>query len=454
MVRRKIQPRHFLIAGLALLWLRNAPLALFLPLWSHGDEIGYLDYAMKIGRGHLPRVDEFIEPAVFRLHKARYDGRYISPHRSMRFVMPRDLGLAAYSYEAQQPPLPMLVFAAFRLPLKAVGLPLLIQVKALRLVGLLIVSAGLLLLYASFRRRKDLRLFWYAPLLLIPLLSQDMFVSINTDVFAFLGGAGVVGAIVLLFERPLSAGRWALLAAATGTAMWMKVTGLLFFALWPILALTLGRTVAGSRNRRKLAALAAGFFILAGILASPWYVRNYLQGSHALGYPLKGQEGVPFKPLSSPPLDWSQIKTFKNAFGRTLMRGELLWNGGYLTGFSPWVEKILQDILFWIFFAAGFAAVVFPLSRSEIEANRMYFILAAAGAGMIAGMLVLHFGWGGISYYLARYSFAGLYPIMLVFSGGCRRVIPEDRLAVALPALALLGYNAAYTYRLIIRVLD
>jgi hypothetical protein len=122
-------PRNLLIVGLAFLWIRNAPLSLLLPLWSHGDEIGYFDYVMKIGRGHLPRPDESIEPAVFRLHKARYDGRYISLNRKMRSVMPRDLGLAAYSYEAQQPPLPLLLLAAFRWPMKEAGMPLLAQVK-------------------------------------------------------------------------------------------------------------------------------------------------------------------------------------------------------------------------------------------------------------------------------------------------------------------------------------
>jgi hypothetical protein len=122
-------PRNLLIVGLAFLWIRNAPLSLLLPPWSHGDEIGYFDYVKKIGRGHLPRPDESIEPAVFRLHKARYDGRYISLNRKMRSVMPRDLGLAAYSYEAQQPPLPLLLLAAFRWPMKEAGMPLLAQVK-------------------------------------------------------------------------------------------------------------------------------------------------------------------------------------------------------------------------------------------------------------------------------------------------------------------------------------
>lgn len=454
MPKKLFHPRNLLIIGLAFLWLRNGPLALFLPIWSHGDEIGHFDYVMKLGRGHLPRPDEYIEPAVFRLHKGHYDGRFISPDRKMVFVMPADLGLAAYSYEAVQPPLPYLLLAALRLPMKAAGLPLLAQVKGLRLAALLAVSAGLLILYLAMRRRPDLGLFWHAPLLFIPLLAQDMFVSINTDAFAFLFGCGVVWAIFGLFDRPASAGRWGLLALTLVLAMSTKATCAFFFALWPILAAVLGRSVAKGPERRRVFALAAVFLVAAGVLSAPWYILNYARNSYLFGFQFKEKNDLSYKRFDPPPLQRKEILEFKNAFGHTLLRGEILWHGAFLDGLpQPWAN-ILTEIVFWIVFAAGLFAVFLPVGKFAESSTGPYVVLAAAGFGVIASLFVLNFSWGGIPFYHARYAFAGLFPIMLVFAGGCRRLIPEDRLAVALPALVLLGHNAAYTYRLVIRVLS
>ncbi len=505
-MKKPFQPRNLLILGLAFLWLRNAPLALFLPIWVHGDEIGHLDYLMKVGRGRLPLPGEYIEPAVFRLHKGHYDGRYISPDKDMVFVMPQDLGLAAYSYEAPQPPLPYLLLAAFRFPMKAAGMPLLAQVRALRLVSLLAMSAGLLLIFAVLKRRKDLGLFWHAPLLFIPLLAQDMFVSLNTDSFAFLFGCGVVWTIFRLFERPASAGRWAALGAAVVLAMWTKATCAFFFALWPIVAVVLflrvkkakmdsgcaddGRALrkagdgAGesgappmeegweegekselartSKERRRIVVYAAAFFTAALALSAPWYVANSARNSYVFGFQFNETNDLSYKRFNPPPLRSKEILEFGNAFGHSLLRGELLWKGKYLEGLpQPW-DNILTQAVVWIVFALGLLAVFWPPAKStagfsgEIEkpARGEYFVIAAAGAGVIAALFVLNFGWGGIPFYHARYAFAGLYPIMLVFSGGCRGLIPEDRLAVALPALLLLGYNAAYTFRLVSSVLS
>lgn len=504
-MKKLFQPRTLLFLGLAVLWLRNAPMAVLFPIWAHGDEIGHLDYTMKIGRGRIPRPNEYIEPAVFRLHKGHYDGRYISPHKHMSFVMPKDLGLAAYSYEAPQPPLPYLILAAFRFPMKAAGMPLLAQVRGLRLVCLLAVSVGLFVLYRALRRRTDLGLFWYAPLVFIPLLSQDMFHVLNTDVFAFLFGCGVVWAVFRLFERPAAAGRWAVMSAAVILSMWTKATCGFFFALWPILAIVLvirtknertasgenhggrasekaagggenrleenvrdgaigdgegnpgrvnfGFTAEGGGAKKRIAGLAALFFVAAAALSAPWYIRNSVRNSYVFGFQFNEKNDLSYNRYQAPPLRRKEALEFKNAFGHTLLRGEMTWKGAYLDGFpQPW-NKILTEILFWIIFAVGLFAVFLPVSTAAKTSAGPYFVFAAAGAGLILSLFVLHFGWGGIPFYHARYAFAGLYPILLVFSGGCRRLIPEDRLALTLPALVLLVYNAAYTYRLVVRVL-
>ncbi len=418
MAKKLFQPRNLLIAGLALLWFRNAPLAVLFPIWAHGDEIGHLDYLMKIGRGHLPRPDEYIEPAVFRLHKGHYDGRFISPDKHMAFVMPKDLGLAAYSYEAPQPPLPYLILAAFRLPMKAAGMPLLAQVRGLRLVCLLAVSIGLFVLFRALRRRTDLGLFWYAPLLFIPLLSQDMFHVLNTDVFAFLFGCGVFWAAMRLFERPAAAGRWAVLSAAVVLAMWTKATCGFFFALWPILAVVLVRAAPKGKERRRIAVLAAAFFAAAVALSAPWYVANSVRNSYVFGFQFNEKNDLSYNRYQAPPLRRKDVLEFKNAFGHTLLRGELTWKGAWLDGLpQPW-NKILTEILFWIIFAVGLFTVFLPVSTAAKTSTGPYFVFAAAGAGVILSLFVLHFTWGGIPFYHARYAFAGLYPILLDFRRG------------------------------------
>ena len=58
-----------LFAAITFLFLRNIPLCLFMPIWSHGDEIGHFDYILKLSRGHLPQPTDLIESQLFLLHK-------------------------------------------------------------------------------------------------------------------------------------------------------------------------------------------------------------------------------------------------------------------------------------------------------------------------------------------------------------------------------------------------
>jgi hypothetical protein len=441
----------FFIFGIMILWARNAPLAVILPPWSHGDEIAHFDYAMKLGRGHIPKPEDEIEPEVFHLHRDHYDAGYISFQRAMGFEKPGDLGLAGYSYEAPHPPVPYLVLAAFRLPLNSAGLPLLAQVKALRLVILLVMSAGLLVIHLTLRRRSELAPFWSAPLAFIPLLPQDMYFSINTDVFAFTAGCGVVWGIFRLFDRPSAAGRWFVLALLIAFSMWIKATGAFYFALWPILAVVLCRSASGRAARRRIAALAAIFFILAGLSAAPWYVSNAVNHSYVFGFQFNADTMLPYKSFAPPRLQWPRIKEFFHAFGNTLIRGEFLWHGAFLDGLpQPW-NWIFQGIMFWIVFTAGLVAVFLPPPKTPAG---LFFILAAGGAGVIVSLFVLHFGFGGIPFYHARYAFAGLYLILLIFAAGWRRLWPADGPAIALPAAILFAYNISYTAHLLSAVLS
>ena len=439
-------PGLFFILGVACLWLRNAPLAVILPPWSHGDEMAHLDYAMKIGRGHLPLPNELMERSLFQLHKKKYDSRYISAGRPVKINRPRDLGLAAYSYEAIQPPLPYLVYAAFRIPLRAAGIPLLAQVKILRLAALLVVTAGLFVLYRTFRSRTDLSPYWSVPLLLIPLLAQDMFFSINTDVFAFFFGCAFIGAVFRLFDRPLSAGRWAFLAAVTALAMWTKATCVFLLALWLVLSVMFVHSTPGRGNKKRLAGLAAVFFLAAAAFGSPWYIVNQMRQGYTFGYTFNGKDGIPYKPFPPSPLNWRNTKRFANAFCVTVIRGEFFWKGKFFKGLpDPW-DLIFAQIFVGLIFAAGLAAVIFRLPGTRAGP---FILLAAYGAGLIFSLFVIYVVWGGLPFYHARYAFVGLYPIIFLISAGWRRLIPDDRWAAIVPAVLLFGFNAAYTIRLL-----
>lgn len=172
---------HFVIFifGVLFLLVRNLPLCFLMPIWAFGDEIGHFDYVMKLNRWHLPNPHEQIEASLFLFHKANWDSRVISTVRFQAIRSIKDMGLSGYSYEAHHPPLPYLILSLIRFALVLKKLPLMLQVKIMRIICLLTIVLGLIIIYIFLSRNKVNNILFYLPLGFIPLLAQDMYFSIN-----------------------------------------------------------------------------------------------------------------------------------------------------------------------------------------------------------------------------------------------------------------------------------
>jgi len=438
----KFSPFFILILALSLLFIRNLPLCFIIPIWSHGDEIGHLDYVFKLNQGHLPYPTEFIESSLFILHKRHYDSRYLTKRSGYHIKSPEELGLAAYSYEANQPPLPYLIMALFRYILICLNTSLLLQVKFLRIIPLLAISCGLVIIYLGLKRTKIQNILYYYPLLFIPLLAQDMFFSINTDAFSFLFGSLAITGMIYLFKSSYSQKGWIWLTVGTSLALWTKATNVLLFIPWLILTFFLWQK---KKNKRVLF-VSLLFLIIAIILSSPWYIYNQVRFSNPfidsfdLDYPL----------LSPQPLSISTFKSFTLAFTRTLFRGEFIWHGHYFDILHGWMNIFFISLIPLFVFIAGFLSAFIGFDQSDRKIFQ-FFILCAT-----AIFLTLFFAdivLGGIPHYHARYSFASLYFIMFVYAAGWRRLLSSNALSFLIPVGLLLAYNLSHTIILLSKVI-
>ena len=442
----KITPLLILVTGLSFLFIRNIPLCFIMPLWSHGDEIGHMDYALKLNRGHFPGLTEYIEPSLFLLHKANYDNRYLTNHPRHNIQKLDDMGLAAYSYEANQPPFPYLIIALFRRILSSFNVSFLLQVKLLRLLSLFAFSLGLVLIYLGMKTAKISNPFYYYPLLFIPLLAQDMYFSINTDSFAFLGGCFVIMMMILLFKNPSSMKNWILLFLGVSIALWMKATNAFYFILWPILTVFLWN----KKPNKKILLPSILFLLLAILLSSPWYVCNKIRFSGFFGYQFTGAPEVPYTPYALRPVSIATLIEFVFAFIGTLFRGELLWNGRYFDVLYGWPNYIFIIIFNLFIFLVGVISFFKYFDYSNRKISRFFII---GGIVSIFTFVFLHFTIAGIPFYHARYAFGGLCFIMFIYAAGWRRLLNSDALSLFVPAGWLLTYNLVLTSNLILKVI-
>jgi len=426
--------RICLIAGLLALFIRNVPLSFLLPIWAHGDEIGHLDCIMKIGRGKVPFPGDRIESALFLFHRARWDGRIMSEKGGRAPQRVEDLGLAGYSYEASQPPLPHILLALARWPLKGLGLQL--QVHLLRCISSLVVSLGLLAIFLFLKRRPHLGFLFTAPLLFIPLLAHDTFFSINTDVFSFLFGTLALLSMFRLAEDVRPVRNWVWVSLWISCAMWTKTVNAFLLILWILLAAWL---LAKTRNLRIAARMALfGTFTL--ILSAPWYIFNYLRFSH----PFIMSE-LPYPLIPSPAFSLASVINFFKAFLTTLFRGEFFWHGRY---FDPLPQPIHSWIVFWVPAALMVIGTIAALSDRRPE-RRMKAVAAGLGITGIVVILAAYIILGQVGFYNARYTFAGLILWVLLWACGWRALIPEKTLALVIPAAWLAFYSVLYSVKLL-----
>ena len=445
-MKRFFTPQRILMLSLGALLIRNLPLCVLMPIWSHGDEIGHLDYVLKIGRGQIPQPSQYIESGLFLFHRGKADGRYLSDIRKIGIWSPKDMGLGAYSYEAFQPPLPYVLMAALRAVFLLFGPSFLAQVLFLRIVALLAVAGGFIVLYAGLRKAGVKDIVFYSPLFFIALLAQDMFMSLNTDAFAFLAGCLGLATMIVFMKNPRSPRAAAAFCLSVIAAMWTKATLAFFFVLWPLLIFFLWKRT----KNKKIICRAFVFLLMALLLSSPWYLYNQSRFSSFFGFQFHKNDEIPYKAYAPGPISLVRAGDFAIAFGRTLIRGELLWNGAYFDIVAGWGNLALFGLLPGAALVLGLASL--RRASGDIAAD-IRRIFTAGALAIIAGLFCLHFAIGGIPFYHARYAFGGLAMVFFLFAAGWKLLFGSETLAVLVPAGLLLVHNAAYTAKLLHAVL-
>jgi hypothetical protein len=430
-----LKPKNFLVASLVFLLARNLPLCISLPIWIFGDEMAHLDYALKLQKGHVPQPLDFIEPELFAFDRDHRDTRFVTEKVTSPPKNVSELGFGGYSYAARHPPLPHLIFILVKGILSPFRFSLLVQVKILRVISLLTVAVGIYFLYRGIRGVGCLNPVFYSPLLLIALLAQDTYFSINTDAFSFCFFSFSFAQMINLISKPISKKHWMLLALGTILALWTKITNILLFPLWFLLLLHFIR----ENKRKKIIALFLGSLFVAVLLSSPWYIYNLIR----FGNPFTFRYGIiPGEPaFRAFVLNWSNLKTFVLAFTRTLFRGEMLWHGHYLDILPLGLRNIAISIIpLLIFLIAAFP--VFNPSQKEIK------LVMFIRRGAVVTMLILIGGYfllGKIPYYHARYSLGTLYLLMFMITWGWRKALRSDVAACIVPALLMMIYNVVFT---------
>ncbi len=430
-----------LVSALLFLFVRNLPLCFLMPIWSHGDEIGHMDYILKISRGRIPQSADLIEPDLFLLHKVHYDSRY-SSDVSVQASTHEMLGLAQYSYESHQPPLPYLVYAALKHIITFFHPSMLLQVKLLRVVSLLVVGLGIFIVYLALKKAEILSSHFYLPLLFIPLLVKDMFFSINTDTFSFLFGCMVTAGVILLFRDPLYPKYWLLLVVGTILAMWTKIPNGFLFALWPLVTVFLW----AKKKDRQIIRNFLLFFLIAIILSSPWYLYNLSRYQN----PFSNLSEIPFPQVPKQSLSVTGAKFFISGFLHTLIRGEFVWNGKHFGILSGSFNKIILQVIPIFIFLLGLSALFIPFKD---KSNPLTRFLILAGLASLAAFCFAYFAVGGMPFYHVRYSYAALYLFMFIFAVGWKRLSPSRDLVYFAPLVGLLLYQIVYTSALLHQML-
>lgn len=120
------------------------------PRFSLQDEWAEFDYVDRIGMGEIPRLGEFLLPSTLRAmacQRVAYPG-IDWPSCDSPTLTPKQFGVHAYQYEAQQPPTYYAVTAVLRwIPHHLLGVRSLLT--ATRLTGIFWLVAGLLLLWGA-----------------------------------------------------------------------------------------------------------------------------------------------------------------------------------------------------------------------------------------------------------------------------------------------------------------
>ncbi len=433
----RLIPHIIFIISISFLLIRNIPLCFLLPIWAHGDEIGHLDYVLKLSRGHIPQSYDYIEPSLFLFHKAHWDSRIIASGGEFRVKKIQEMGLAAYSYEAHHPPLPYFILALCRRLFFLKSQPLLLQISILRLLCLFSVAIGMTVIYLALRRHNIYDLLFYFPFLFISLLAQDMFAAINTDNFSFFCGAIACAGLIYIGSDPINPRRWFFLFIGTVLGLWTKISNIYLFTLWAI-PLYIYRK---SPQRKSIFSIIFITLILAFTLSLPWYIYNFIRFSNPIVDPSVQYPLVPPQGFSL-----NSLKIFFLAFSRTLFRGEFIWEGHYL----DIIHGRFNPLFFGLLPAFIFLVGLYQLSSKHMldAPISLLFGILLPPLVFMAYFLIYCFK-GGFPLYHARLSFGELYFIMLLYVSGWKIILRSTLLAGITAAIMLFAYNLIYTINLV-----
>ena len=411
-----LDPSLLFIVSLAIFLVHNVAMAVYGPVWAFGDEMAHWDYVMKVGQGRVPQIDDPIERQLFFFHRNNYDTRLLGKVRVTPLPLKKSsqLGLAGYSYEAHHPPLTYLLLALPDKILAQMNVQLRGRLVALRLVCLAVAFLAFFLLWWGLKAL-DLPQAFFFPLTLLPLLSQDFYFSVNTDVFVFLFTSAALLSLIRLFQNPERSSSWALLAVATVLACWSKSTALPLFLLWGLAFLWI---LLGHGGSSWINGVFWGFGAL--LLSSPWYIYNGLR----FGHPFIGNPPLPLPLVPPAGFSLDSLWAFISSFFITFLRGEYIWNGLYVNPFSQGLfNRLFLIYLPTVLFFSSLVVFLFkgnPSSHFPEEArkkNLEKFLIA--GAFLTLSVFLLGFLFlGGPPYYHARFSFGFAYLFIFALSKG------------------------------------
>ena len=417
---------------------------------SFGNEIANFDYILKLGQGKIPHPSNFIEDDLYLFHRDNYDFRYISNRErgeEAKVTNISDLGLAAFSYQANQPPLAYLVYSFFRKIFLVFSTSMKFQIIILRTVALAVVVGGLLLVYFGLIQQKINNPLFYFPLFFIALLAQDMYFSINIDVFAFFFGCLIINRLLVLYREPGSNYNWFYFALAMSLIMWVNISGvIMMLVIFPLIVLFL--YLSGEKKDSKIWSKGILYFLASILMGLPWYVFNLIR----FGNPFRYDRFMSLHAAPTPsaqPFSLPNIINFFRAFSRTLFRGEFIWKGSYFDVLPEVLNEVLLTIipLALIFLGLSFILKVKQKGKTNEFWLQKFFLVA--GFVLLFVFFVGNFFIGGLPYYHARIAFPAFYFILFLYAAGWLKIFRRPIIACLVPTIWLLAYNLMYLTRLL-----
>lgn len=384
------------------------------PFFGNVDEQSHFDLVHKYARGHVPAAMEHWDedaartivlygtPEYFETPESRPAGKLPGPRppesSADRAAVASEVAslIATENHESTQPPVYyMFAGAWYRLGSSLVtsGPSLLYWVRSLNVA---VVAAITWLSYlaarSSFPNRPFLRL---GVPFLIAFFPQDVFYSINNDVFLPLaGGFAFFGLLRLDRDDGKALVRHVVTGLAVAASVLVKLSSVAFV---PVAATVVGRELLRRRGEERRAAFtrAAAFLAAAAVPIGAWCLRNVLFLGDITGSAKKAELlGWSVKPLAAifdhPLFTLSGLATFWAQTSARFWRGELVWGLKPLA--SPGWDRFFGLTSLILLIAAALAPMTWRKDEdaSARRAVRMSLALFVLSLAFLAAISVIY----------------------------------------------------------------